>query len=294
LFYGIPLIVGLLFGVIISATDPLAVGAILSKNKDISESKKHLIEGESILNDGFVVTVFGILLLIIFEGNSFRLLESSYDFLYHIIVAVVIGVSVGLGIRYILEVWKEEHFTLSMNMSLLIAFSSFALAETFHTSGIIAVFAASLAYGYNPVIEENNKVIYDSIWEYIEYVANSVLFFLLGAAVVLQSDFSQLTVVVVSLALGILIAARSVALIILLPLLRFEGRKFTQLDFWLLNLAGSRGAVGIALLLLIPDSFQYKDLFITLAFLIIVISLVINPVIMQGLLKREKQKIIQK
>ena len=88
--FHIPFLVGLLFGAIISATDPLAVGAILSKNKDIPESKKLLIEGESILNDGFVVTVFGILALILFEGHDFEILKSSYEFLFHIVVAIFI------------------------------------------------------------------------------------------------------------------------------------------------------------------------------------------------------------
>jgi CPA1 family monovalent cation:H+ antiporter len=64
-------------------------------------------------------------------------------------------------------------------MTILLAFSSFGLAEVLHASGIIAVFVAALAYGYKPDKDNHNKHIHRDIWEYIEYLANSVLFFIL-------------------------------------------------------------------------------------------------------------------
>lgn len=64
-------------------------------------------------------------------------------------------------------------------MTILLAFASFILTEELGASGIIAVFAAALAYGYKPDMENHNKDIHKHIWEYIEYIANSILFFLL-------------------------------------------------------------------------------------------------------------------
>lgn len=284
--YAIPLLSALLFWVIISATDPLAVWAILSKNKNIPESKKLLIEGESILNDGFVVTVFGILGLILFKGHSLEILSSGYEFLYHIVVALGIWILFGRLIRYILKVWHEEYFALSVNMTILLAFASFILTEELGASGIIAVFAAALAYGYKPDMENHNKDIHKHIWEYIEYIANSILFFLLWAAFITQGHIWDISLTLIFSALGILVLARAIALAILLPLLKFEGTNFSKFDFELLHLSGSRWAVSIALILLLPESFQYKDFFLTLAFLIIIFSLIINPLILQKILKK--------
>ena len=84
--------------------------------------------------------------LLLFEGHEFHLLVSSYEFIYHIGLALAIGVGLGRHIRYILKKWHEEHFTLSINMTILLAFASFSLTEALGGSGIIAVFIAALAY----------------------------------------------------------------------------------------------------------------------------------------------------
>lgn len=284
--FQIPFLPALLFWVIISATDPLAVWAILSKNTTIPESKKLLIEWESILNDGFVVTVFGILALIIFEWHEFELLSSSYEFLYHIGLAIIIWVGFGRWVRFMLNKWHEKHFTLSINMTILLTFLSFALAESLHASWIIAVFVAALAYWYKPEKDNENKNIHKGIWEYIEYLANAILFFALGASFISQTDINYIGIGFILSSLVMLFVARAIALGVLLPMLRLEGKKFSLLDFLLLHLAGSRWAVSVALILLLPDSFEYKWFFLSLAFCVIILSLIVNPLILQRLIKK--------
>ena len=73
-----------------SATDPLAVGALLHGNKAVGEDQLLLIEGESILNDGFVVTVFGILVAVLFGGESFMLGHNLASFALHVIGALLV------------------------------------------------------------------------------------------------------------------------------------------------------------------------------------------------------------
>lgn len=107
-------------------------------------------------------------------------------------------------------------------MTILLTFLSFALAEAFHASGIIAVFVAALAYGYKPNTKKHNKEIYEGIWDYIEYIANSILFFALGAAFISQSNTDFMNIVFIMSSLAILFLARAVALGILLPILRLE------------------------------------------------------------------------
>ncbi|OUS25487.1 sodium:proton antiporter [Gammaproteobacteria bacterium 45_16_T64] len=282
--FGFQWLESLLFGVILSATDPLAVGALLHGNDQVSESQKLLIEGESILNDGFVVTVTGILVLILFGGESFNFLGSSGTFLVHVVGALLLGVALGRGARGLLSLWKGEHFTLTINMTLAIAFGSFTLAEMLHLSGILAVFSTALAYGYKPDEENQNKLIHRHIWDYFEYIANAVLFFLLGASFFVYTSIDEGSLLLVFVCLVLLVGSRLGALIALFPLIKIENNRLNKRDFWLLNFSGARGAVSIALILLLPDTFELKSLFLSLAFVMILFSLVVYPVAIKKVL----------
>ncbi len=284
--FGFKWLEALLFGAIISATDPLAVGALLHGNGGISESQKLLIEGESILNDGFVVTVSGILALTLFSGERFDFLVSSRDFLIHVVGALLLGVLFGRGARWLLGIWREKHFTLTINMTVAIAFGSFALAEILHLSGILAVFATALAYGYKPDAESQNRQIHRYIWDYFEYIANSVLFFLLGASFFIYTSFDEISLLLVIVALVLLVVSRLGALIVLFPFIKVEKQSLNKRDFWLLNFSGARGAVSIALILLLPQTFALKSLFLSLAFVMILFSLLAYPLTLKRVLKQ--------
>ncbi|MCP4932982.1 MAG: hypothetical protein GY927_01980 [bacterium] len=71
-----------------------------------------------------------------------------------------------------------------------------------------------------------------------------------------------------------------------LPVISLEGERLTHQEFWLLNFAGARGAVSIALILLLPDSFELKETFLSIAFVMILFSLVIYPLVIQQLQRR--------
>ena len=255
--FSLPWLASLLFGVIISATDPLAIGVLLHDNKDIPESRKLLIEGESILNDGFVVTVFGVIVLLMFEGQVFDLTSSSLSLLSHVAGALAIGVGLGRGARFLLSCWHGEHFTLRTNMTLSLAFGSLLLAESLHFSGVLAVFSAALAFGYKPAEPNQNTHIQRQIWEYFEYIANACLFFLLGASFIGLSSFEHLNLTLLLISLVLLFVARFVAILSLTPLIKIEGNRLTQQEFWLLNFSGARGAVSIALILLLIATRTY-------------------------------------
>ncbi|MEH6577356.1 MAG: cation:proton antiporter [Amphritea sp.] len=288
--FAFPWLEAMLFGAIISATDPLAVGALLHGNDQVAESQKLLIEGESILNDGFVVTVSGILALLLFNGESFDIVSSGESFLTHVLGALVLGAILGRAARWLLAFWREEHFSLTLNITLALAFGSFALAEELHFSGILAVFAAALAYGYKPDEASHNKHVHSHIWDYFEYLANAVLFFLLGASFVGLASLQDVSTALIIAVLALLFISRLGALAALFPLIRVDKMGLTKKDFWLLNFSGARGAVSIALILLLPQSFELKSLFLSLAFVMILFSLVVYPLAMKKILaSNEKQ-----
>jgi len=81
-----------------------------------------------------------------------------------------------------------------------------------------------------------------------------------------------------------LFTSRFIALGVLRPLLRIDEKKITHQDFWLLNFSGSRGAISIALILLLPNDFSYKPLFLTMAFVMVIVSLVAYPIFLKKVL----------
>jgi CPA1 family monovalent cation:H+ antiporter len=282
--FAIPWLEALLFGAIISATDPLAVGALLNNNTQITESKKLLIEGESILNDGFVITVSGIIGLILFKGEAFSILSSGSSLFSHVIGAVILGAGFGRAARWVLLIWHEKHFTFTINMTLALAFGSFLAAEILSFSGILAVFSAALAYGYKPDEQNTNRQSHLNIWDYFEYITNTLLFFLLGASFFAYTSFESVSFALIITSILLLFLARLGALCALYPFIKLEKKNLDKTGFWLLNFSGARGAVSIALILLLPDDFEFKPLFLSVAFVMIVFSLIAYPLILKRIL----------
>ena len=282
----ISLLESLIFGVVVAATDPLAIGAILEGNKKLSENMKLLIEGESILNDGFVVTVFDILALIVFENHIFSVVGVVGGFIFHVAGAIILGVVLGRVARFILKIWHAMQFTLVANITIALAFGSFLLADHYNMSGVLAVFAAALSFGYKQENLSKEFHLQEYVWDYGQYVANSVLFFLLGASVISQGSLSELRLAQALVVLITLLGSRIIALVVLRPFIKVDGAIISWLKLLVLNFAGARGAVSIALILLLPDSFVFKATFLNMTFLLVLGSLLLFPPITSKLIKQ--------
>jgi len=283
---GAGLAVSMLFGAIISATDPLAISAVLKGNTSIDEDRKLLIEGESILNDGFVVALFGIFSVLAFEPERFSVLDVGSDFFIDIVGALAMGFILGRGSRLLLRIWHGHGYTLRMNMTLALAYSSFLLAELLGFSGVIAVFAAALAYGYRPEggyypPEEDQE----HVWGYLEYVANSILFFLVGASFFSVISQHNISTTLIAAAVAIAVLPRFIAVYVLRPTLRIYKEKAKLSDVKLLAFSGSRGALSVALILLLPEDFTYRPIFLAIAGIIILMTLIAYPPIVSRILK---------
>ena len=282
----ISLLESLIFGVVVAATDPLAIGAILEGNKKLSENMKLLIEGESILNDGFVVTVFGILTLIVFENHIFSVVGDVGGFIFHVAGAIILGVVLGRVARFILKIWHAMQFTLVANITIALAFGSFLLADHYNMSGVLAVFAAALSFGYKQENLSKEFHLQEYVWKYGQYIANSILFFLLGASVISQGSLEKIGFAQVLVVLITLLFSRILALVVLKPLIKVDGGIISWLKLLVLNFAGARGAVSIALILLLPNSFALKDEFLNMTFLLVLGSLLLFPPITSKLMKK--------
>ncbi len=287
--FHVPYLESLLFGVIVSATDPIAVSAILHEASDISMERKMLIEGESILNDGFVVAVFATLSLMVFGSEEISLALSGGKLVFNILAAILLGVILGRLARFLLHVWKNSTASLAINITIALAFSSFLIAESFHLPGVLAVFSGALAFGYRPdkSITETQAA-QDQVWDYLEYIVNSILFFLLGASFFSQASLEIISFAFIIIGIIMLFVSRCIALAMVSPLVTIERKRMSFQDFLLLNFSGSRGAISIALILLLPNDFEFKPLFLTAAFVMVIVSLVAYPILLKQVLAHNK------
>lgn len=275
----------LLFGVIVSATDPLAVSALLKSNNSLSSSQVLLIEGESILNDGIAVTLFSILTTIIFFWGWVGVADLSKDIFWNIFGAGCIGFLLAKCARMILHYWHESNPYLQVNMGLIIAYGGFLFAESLHTSGIIAVFVGALTYAYKPRKENNkHRHLRDDIWNYFEFLVDGLLFFILGAHFAIHV-LPSLEFTWILAGLAMLLLARWFALLLVSRALRIDGRRCSLKDLTLFNFVGSRGAISIALILILPVDYIHRDLFLAWAYVMVIVSILVYPFIVKKLLK---------
>lgn len=289
-FFNIPFEVSLLFGIIISATDPIAVNAIINSSKQLNIHQKMLIEGESILNDGIVVALFSLLLVVILT-DKINFVDDIFILILKVALAVILGIILGRIARVILNFWNNSSAKFTINITIALAFSSFLFAEYLHLPGILVIFVAALAFGYKRNQEDKeNQLIEENVWEYLEYIANHILFFLLGASFFSQVSIELITITLIIFGFIILLSSRVIMLTLFKPLIKLENKTLTKKDFWVLNLSGSRGAISIALILLLPETFEFKQLFLALGFIIVILSLVIYPIILKKFLANQSEK----
>ncbi len=287
----IPFLVALLFGSLISATDPIAVIALF---KELRVPKRlHLIfEGESLFNDGVAVVLFQIILSSVILGSLsvMSAISGIGDFLYVVLMAVVFGSFMGYFFSFMIGKVRNI-FTVEITLTLILAHTTFIITEHFlEASGIIAtVFAALVMGGYgrsniSPAVLE----IMEKFWEYSAFVVNSLIFLLIGLSIE-NMNFIEITLAAV---IGIIIVlfARTVSVFSIFPFIhKFTNEEKTPLSWqMLLSWGGLRGALALAITLLLPEDFIYKDFILSLTLVIILFSLVVQATTIKKLIRKLK------
>ena len=252
----LPFIHGLLFGALISPTDPIAVMAILKK-ANIAESLGIKIEGESLFNDGIGVVVFSGILLIASATGNYDQVEIGKEigvlFIEEAVGGLLFGLLLGfIGLKLIQSVKDNPH--LSVMISLAIVMGGYAFASILHVSGPLAMVVAGLYLGNKIHINENKSVFQKSLnefWEILDDVFNGILFVLIGLAIHLLS-FNGTYLVLGIIAILIVLLARFVSVIIPYSLLKHEENKPIK-TIVVLTWGGLRGGISIALALSLSD-----------------------------------------
>jgi len=272
--FSIDFIYCLLFGALISPTDPIAVLGILRKSK-IPPTLEMKISGESLFNDGVAVVVFITIYEIINTGiENTTALQIVWLFVKEAGGGVLFGGLLGYIGFYILR--SIDNYVIEVLVTLAIVMGGYLLADYLHISGPLAMVVAGIITG-NKIMEEGMSDIsrdyIDKFWEMIDEVLNSILFLLIGFQM-LTVSFSFSLFWLGCLSILIVLLGRFISVAIPISLLK-RNTVFERNAIPILTWGGLRGGISVALALSLPKS-MFGEVFVSITYTIVLFSIIVQ------------------
>jgi len=284
---GWPVRPAVLFGVLIAATDPVAVIAMF-KDNGIGGRLRLLTESESLFNDGVAAVLFAVALSWAEGGGGI----SSGFVVSTLAVTVGGGILAGLlcAAAALAVTGQTSDHLVEGTLTAVAAYGSFLLAQRFGGSGVLATITAGLVIGNFGILASDDlsrisapgREFALGLWEFIAFVANSVIFLLIGVAVA-GIPFGALGLGALGVCVGLVLAARAAAVYPLCWCLRGAVSLQEQNILWW---GGLRGALGLALALSLPAELPFHDEILVATFGVVCFSVVFQGLTMPVLLRR--------
>jgi CPA1 family monovalent cation:H+ antiporter len=273
----------LTFGVLIAATDPVSIIAIFK------EAKAHgrllvLIESESLFNDGTAAVAFSVVLALA-QGQQPSTAGAIFMFLKEIGGGILCGAAVGYGA--LLLMGRTDDHLIEVTFTTVAAYGSFLLAEHFSLSGVLATIASGLVMSslQSPkVLTERGKNTVESFWEYAAFIANSLVFLLIGMH---EASQNFMTIWLPALAaIAVVLLGRAMAIYPLCLAFSRSSLRVTARHQHTLFWGGLRGALALALALGLPAGFPLRDQIINVSFAVVAFSVFVQGLTMAPFLRR--------
>ena len=269
----LPFIYCLIFGALISPTDPIAVLGIL-KTTHAPKSLETKITGESLFNDGVGVVVFLVFAGIAAGHQSVTAGSAAWMFLTEALGGITFGLVIG-GISYFL-LRSINNYSVEVLITLALVTGGYALASALHLSGPIAMVVAGLLignHGRRSAMSEITRLHIDTFWELVDELLNAVLFLLIGLEVLILSFKTAYFQAALFLVPAVLLA-RFISVSVPVLLLR-NVRQFSPGVIPIMTWGGLRGGVSVALALSLPLGPE-REVILAVTYLIVVFSITVQ------------------
>ncbi|MBL43110.1 MAG: sodium:proton antiporter [Rhodospirillaceae bacterium] len=282
----------LLFGALISPTDPVAVLGLLKSIKSVPESLKIKIAGESLFNDGVGIVIFSVILTYALaslgiSNNEINFLSISEFFIIEAIGGIILGLASGY-IAY-LAIKTTDDFALEIMITLSLVMITYWIALKIHVSGPLAVVIAGIIignYGTKLGMSDVTRKHVNIFWLVIDEILNAGLFLLIGLEI-LAIELTSINIVAGLLAIPIVLLSRFISVSIPITLLKLK-KDFSKGAIPLLTWGGMKGAISVALALSIPD-IPERDPILAMTYGVVIFS-----IIFQGLTIKKLVNIVSK
>ena len=278
----VPFLYCLLFGALISPTDPIAVMGIL-RGARLPKALEMKIVGESLFNDGVGVVIF-LVVLNLLPKASVEVTDVMILFVEEAVGGALLGLALGFVAYHMLR--SVDNYQVEILITLALVMGCFGVADLLHTSGPIAVVVAGLLIGNQGrqwAMSEKTREHLDNFWELLDELLNAVLFVLIGLEVLVLT-FQQPYLMAGLVAIPLVLTARWVSVVLQIRLFSLV-REFSARTITILTWGGLRGGISVALALSLPYG-KMRDAIVTITYVVVVFSILVQGLTINRVLGR--------
>ena len=275
----------LLFGALISPTDPVAVMSTL-KTLGVPASLETKIAGESLFNDGVGVVLFLVIFNIAYSSEPMQALEVAELFITETLGGALFGFLIGYIAYRMLR--RVDNYQVEIIISLALVMGGYAFADAWHLSAPIAIVVAGLLIGNHGrqfAMSEQTREHLDTFWELVDEILNAVLFVLLGLEILMIIPVSTNTFLLSLLAIPIVLLARFISVSIPVSILKVRFQ-FSPGVIKILTWGGLRGGISVALVLSLPAD-EVRQYLLPMTYSVVVFAMLVQALTLGHVVKKQ-------